>query len=85
MIESYRKGTAPTKTISAVEFEEIKQLFVSLPLQFEEDYNKGVFQTYTEYTTSVGVTLTDIVSARDFNTFHEGIHLGVLLALKKLV
>ena len=85
MIELYRKGTAPTKTVTVVEFEEIKELFINLPLQFEKDYNAGLFQNYTEYTTSVNVTLTDVMSARDFNAFHEGIHLGVLLAMKKLV
>lgn len=85
MIELYKKGTAPTKTVSKEEFEEIKQLFISLPLKFEEDYNNKIFQDYTSYTTSVNVTLYDIESAGTFNLFHEGIHLGAILALRKLV
>ncbi|MFC2109586.1 DinB family protein [Bacteroidota bacterium] len=85
MIDTYKKGTAPNKEVTTEEFEEIKALFVSLPVQFEKDYNAGLFKEYSDYTTSVDVTLTDIESATSFNSFHEGIHLGVLLALRKLV
>lgn len=85
MIGLYRKGTAPVNEVTKEEFDEIKELFISLALKFEEDYKKGVFQNYTEYTTSVNVTLTDIKSAATFNLFHEGIHLGALLGLRKLV
>jgi len=85
MIAAYKKGTSPSKEISSEEFEEVKKLFVSLPVRFEEDYDAGLFKAYNEYTTSVGVTLSDIETACSFNLFHEGIHLGVLLALKRLV
>ena len=89
MIAKYRKGAAPSEEasekITESEFEAIKALFTSLPLKLEEDYKRGLFKEYSSYTTSVGVTLTDIDSAIQFNSFHEGIHLGVLLAMKKLV
>lgn len=89
MIAKYRKGAAPSRNLSETvterEFEAIKELFLSLPLRLEEDYKKGLFKEYNSYTTSVGVTLTDIDSAIQFNSFHEGIHLGVLLAMKKLI
>ncbi|MDG1805195.1 DinB family protein [Flavicella sp.] len=85
MIELYRKGTAPTKVVTKEEFDEIKSLFISLPLKFEEDYKKRIFQEYSAYTTSVNVTLEDIKSAATFNLFHEGIHLGAVLGLRKLV
>ena len=89
MITKYRKGAAPSAEtsgkITESEFETIKELLVKLPLKLEEDYKRGLFKEYTSYTTSVVVTLTDIDSAIQFNSFHEGIHLGVLLAMKKLV
>lgn len=81
----YQKGTSPRKEVSTDEFEEIKKLFLELPLQFERDYSNGIFKAYNEYTTSLNVTLSDIHSAISFNNFHEGIHLGVILALKKLI
>ena len=42
MIELYRKGTAPTKVVTKEEFDEIKSLFISLPLKFEEDYSTTI-------------------------------------------
>lgn len=85
LVSKYMKGTLPKVIISENEFDEIKDLFISLPKKFEEDLEKGVFKSYQPYTTSLNVTLTDVKSAFDFNNFHEGIHLGVILALRKLV
>ena len=85
MIELYRKGSFPEKNVSKEDFDKIKELFISLSLKFEEDYKKRVFENYSEYTTSVNVTLKNIKSAATFNLFHEGIHLGVILRLRNLV
>lgn len=85
MVEKYRKGSAPKADVNQAEVDELKRLFVELPDQFEKDINKHIFKEYDSYTTSVNVTLTDIDSANAFNNFHEGIHLGVILALRKLV
>ena len=85
MIESYKKGTIPVEKITIQDFEEIKSLFLSLPEVFEKDYNNGLFKQYKAYPTSTGIVLSDIATAIKFNFFHEGIHLGVLMALKKLV
>ncbi|SDX98578.1 DinB superfamily protein [Lutibacter oricola] len=85
MIENFKKGTKPSYSISTEEFEKIKEQFVSLPVKMEEDFNNGIFKNYNEYTTSVNVTLDGISRAVKFNNFHEGIHLGIILQLKKLV
>ena len=85
MIENFMKGSKPNYTISEEEFEAVKKMFVELPLKLEEDYNKGIFKEYTEYTTSVNITLTTIEEGIQFNNYHEGIHLGIILQLKKLV
>ena len=85
MIQRFQKGTVPSKAISQQNFEAIKSLFVALPLALEKDLEAGVFKNYTPYTTSVGIVLSNIEEAISFNAFHEGIHLGVVLSLKKLV
>ena len=85
MAAKYMKGSKPMGEISQTEVDEIKELFINLPYQFEKDYKASIFKKYEAYTTSLNVTLTDIDSANTFNNFHEGIHLGVILALKKLV
>ncbi len=85
MVEKYKKGTAPENDIIPQEFDQIKSQFLSLTDTFEEDYKNNIFKTYQSYTTSVNVTLNSISNAIEFNNFHEGIHLGYIMALKKLV
>jgi len=86
LIERYKKGTAPVDyIIDNKEWELLKTLFLALPGNLQKDYDSNLFTTYNEYTTSVNVTIDNIEKAIDFNNFHEGIHLGVLLCLKKLV
>ena len=45
-----------------------------------EDYD-----AYNAYETSVGIVLGNIEDALKFNNFHEGIHLGTILAQRKMV
>lgn len=85
MIENFQKGSAPKYTVTAKDFETIKEQFLQLPVKLDEDYSKEIFKNYNEYTTSVNVTLSNIEDAIDFNLFHEGIHLGVILQLAKFV
>ena len=47
-----------------------------------DGYDNGVFKGYTPYATSLNVTLSTIDEAISFNAFHEGIHLGYILAMK---
>lgn len=85
-IERNKKGTKPGEyEVSEEEWEQIKEWFVALPNQMLQDYQSNQFKEYTEYETSVGVVLKSIDNAIDFNNFHEGIHLGVIMAQKKLV
>ncbi|WP_372765906.1 DinB family protein [Lutibacter sp.] len=85
MIADFQKGTAPNYTVSKEEFEMIKEQFLQLPLNLKEDYDKGIFKNYNEYTTSVNITLNSIEDAIMFNTYHEGIHLGIILQLMKFI
>ncbi len=85
LIEGYRKGTFPDKTFSEEEFEEVKELLVGFPETLEEDYAAEIFETYSEYQSSTGFVMDSIESAISFNNFHEGLHLGIIMALKKLV
>lgn len=85
IIDHYRKGTEPKGNISLEEFENIKLQFLLLVDQFKTDFDAAIFKEYQPYTTSAKVTLKNIHDAIEFNNFHEGIHLGSILALKKLV
>ena len=85
LISMYKKGTLPTKNFTEEEFEEVKELFVALPDTLEEDFEAGIFQNFTEYATSAGVVLNSFESAVVFNNFHEGIHYGIIRAIKKFL
>ena len=85
MIAEFQKGSAPSYNVSEEEFQTIKKQFMEFPEILEEDLEKDIFNTYSKYTTSVDVTLKNIEDAIIFNLFHEGIHLGIILQLKKIV
>lgn len=85
LIDAHKKGTSPTKTFTEEEFNEVKELLMGLPDTLEEDFEAGIFENYNEYPTSTGFVLTSIETAIAFNNFHEGIHYGIIRAIKKLV
>ena len=83
MVSKYRKGTKPEQDVTQRDVDEIRNLLFSTVEKTVEDYNKGLFINYTTYTVSTKSTLTNVEEALEFNNFHEGIHLGYILALKK--
>lgn len=85
MIAKFQKGTAPNYIVSKGEFETIKEQFLQLPLKLKEDYEKGIFKNYYEYKTSVDITLNSFEDGIIFNTYHEGIHMGIILQLLKFI
>ena len=85
LIEAHRKGTSATKKFTAEEFDEVKELLIGLPDTLQEDFEAGIFETYTEYPTSTGFVLSSIENAIAFNNFHEGIHYGVIRSIKKFL
>lgn len=84
-IERYRKGTAPTQDISEEEWSYIKEQFIQLPIGFAKDYHKTETTDFTSYETSFGITLASLEDAIMFNNVHEGLHLGYILALRRVV
>ncbi|WP_299213318.1 DinB family protein [uncultured Aquimarina sp.] len=83
MISLYKKGTKTERMVSQEEVNTIKELLFSTLDKTEEDISAGIFKEYQEYPTSTGFVLKSVKDAMSFNNFHEGIHLGYILALKK--
>ncbi len=83
MVAAYRKGTKTEGDLSQDEVHLVKGLLFSTIEKTKEDYNRNFFQSYTEYTVSTKSTLSSVEEAIDFNNFHEGIHFGYILALRK--
>ena len=84
-IELFKKGTSTTKDASEQDLKDLKELLFSTIEKTAEDIEAGIFKEFTEYPTSTGFVLRSVNDAFEFNNFHEGIHLGYILALKKAV
>ncbi|MBT8219257.1 MAG: DinB family protein [Bacteroidia bacterium] len=85
IIESYRKGTRPEKVVSDGFIIEMKEQLVYTGDKIREDYHKDIFKEYKSYLTSFGTEITSIEDAIAFNNIHEGMHLGTMMAMRKLV
>ena len=79
----FKKGTVPDGTATDDEIEQVKSLLMSTVEKTQTDYDNGIFKNFKEYTTSANVTLRSIEDAIAFNVFHEGLHLGTILSLRK--
>ncbi|CAN1497179.1 DinB-like domain containing protein [Flavobacteriaceae bacterium] len=85
MVEKYRKGTKPEHDVTQAEVDEIKALLFKTVDQAESDYTNGLFVNYQEYPTSTGFTLKSAKGAIEFNNFHEGLHIGIMMSIRKFV
>jgi hypothetical protein len=82
---NYKPGTKPEQPVSENEAEQIKSLLITSLDGLEADIRNGVFEKYTLWTTRYGVDIANIDDALQFLMFHEGLHSGTIIALKRLV
>ena len=82
LVKTYKKDTKTVHEATEEELALVKTLLFSTIEQTKTDYDNGMFKNFTPYTTSLNVTLSTVDEAIRFNTFHEGIHLGYILAMK---
>lgn len=85
LVQKYKKGTKPEQDATQAEVDEIYSLLVETIDQTELDMNNNVFANYQEYPTSTGLVLKNVKDAMSFNSFHEGIHIGAILSIRKFV
>jgi hypothetical protein len=83
--QNYKPGSKPDKQVPTEEIAEIKQLLLTSLQRLETDLQSNLFQGYIPWTTRYGVEMNNIDQALDFLPFHEGMHLGYIMALKRLV
>ena len=85
MIEKYKKGTNPKQEATQSEVDEIKTLLFKTIEKTKEDYNNEIFKNYQEYPTSTGFVLKSAEDAMAFNNFHEGLHIGIMMSIRKFI
>lgn len=85
LFELYKPGTKPTEKTSENEIKELKELLILLMEKTETDFYKGEFNTYNERTTSIGFHLGSLKEAFEYNNYHEGMHLGFMMNIRKFI
>ena len=85
IIDKYKTGTRPEGFIDENEFETLKQYLLSTVDKFEEDSATNMFENYKAFDLKSypGVRLKNINDAARFVSFHDGLHVGYSMALKR--
>lgn len=82
---TYKPDSKPGDSVSQAYLDEVKTLFISTIDQMELDYNNNLFANNPSWINSYGVEHKNINDTINFLLFHEGLHLGYIMALKRLV
>ncbi len=82
-VDKYKRGSKPEGLISEDEIAKLKSNLITEIDQLERDLKSGVFKTYTPFTTQLGLQLETIDDALNAMIFHEGLHLGYMMAMRK--
>jgi hypothetical protein len=85
LVEKYKKGTRPQQDATQADVDEIKALLFATIHQTKIDFENAIFKDYTELTTSVGFHIKSAKAAITFNSFHEGLHIGIIMSIRKFV
>ena len=86
LVEKYKKGTKPEHIVTQAEVDEIKSLLFETIQQTKVDYDNQIFKNYMEYTTSTGNhVLRNAEDAMAFSNFHEGLHIGNMMSIRKFI
>lgn len=85
LFEKYKNGSQPNTNVSEEEIATIQKLLIETVSSTKKDYANGIFKHYSEYTTSTGFHLASAQEAMQFNNYHEGMHLGFILKIKKFL
>jgi hypothetical protein len=85
MVDSYKRGTKPVHDLTQQEVDEIKSLLTTTIDQTEKDFASGIFKNYNEFTTMTGFNLKTAQDAMAFNYYHEAVHTGVMMGIRKFV
>lgn len=85
MIAKYQRGSKPEGFVDQKEVDQIQDLLVATIDQTKLDFESGLFKDYHEFTNSLGFTLKSATEAVMFNNYHEAVHLGIMMSIRKFI
>ncbi len=80
---AYKPESKPTAFISESEVDTIKELLLSTVDQLAADYRNNAFEGYKPWVNRYGVEHRSIEDTISFLPFHDGLHLGYVMAQKR--
>ena|ERR1700748_3939776 len=83
--KTYVSGSKPERFITEAEFVELKELFFSTLEDLQADYDAQKFTSYEGVNTRYNIPVSNIDEAIAFLPFHDGLHIGYIMSLRKLV
>jgi len=84
-INEFTIGTTPTTRYGTPFIDHIKGQLVTTFAQTIEDVRANKFNDFRPFTTALRFEITDIESALAFNQYHEALHMGYIMGLRKFV
>jgi|SRR6218665_1176267 len=85
MATKYQKGTRPERDLTQQEVDDIKALLFVTIDQTQQDHINNIFETYRPFSNSLGFALRNVEDAIAFNYYHEAMHTGMMMSIRKFV
>nr|WP_294934168.1 DinB family protein [uncultured Flavobacterium sp.] len=85
MVEKYKRGTKPESNVTQEEVDELKKLLFTTLEKAEKDFGDAIFKQYSEFTTMSGFLIKDAKAAMEFNNYHEAVHTGIMMQIRKFI
>lgn len=82
---NFKIGSSPKDWLATPDIEEVKTSLIETVDILKRDFENDLFKEYKAYTTSAGVTLTNIYEAFAYSNYHEEMHVGNLEIFKRIL
>jgi hypothetical protein len=85
MVSKYKKGSKPEQDFSQEEVDEIRSFLYETINRSEKDFENEIFNNYIAFTAMTGYTIKNAADALNFNSYHEALHLGIMMGIRKFI
>lgn len=85
LFKKYNPGTQSSEEVIEADIETLKN-FVTAPIEPTiADVQANKFTTYKPFTSGAGFHIDNIEAAIEFNNYHEAIHMGYIMSIRKFL